>query len=274
MKFLSFNILTSHPRNEKQQSIFEKDIKADCWQERKKLIFREIIKCDVAVLVETTHLQYKSIIDFLNKKGRKFKGRLKLKKNCTDGTAIIYNSEIFIEIGNFSEYLHEKYGTQILLSLVLYDLNKDKEIVISGLHLKSGYKDMEDRRNKEILKAVELINKWLSYNSRTGISQIIAGDFNSEHEKSPSSNYFSKVNDILKNNFDYKNTFEDYENHNLGHKYYPFITYNYYHSSIFDYIYTKRLKSSDLHIDKIDTIIPNSYHGSDHLPILCNLEFN
>ena len=273
MKFLSFNILTSHYRDEKQQSIFEKDIKADCWQERKKLIFREIIKCDLAVIVETTHLQYQSIIKYLNKQGKKFKGRLRLKKNCTDGTAIIYNSELFIEIGNFSEYLHEKYGTQVVLSLILYDINKNKELAITGLHLKSGYEDMEDRRSKEVFKALKLVNEWLSSNSRDHISQIIAGDFNSEHKRSPSYKYYSKVNDIIKNQYNYINIFENYENQDLEHKYHPFITYNYYHPSIFDYIYTKKLKSSNLHIDEIDTLIPNIYHGSDHLPILCNLEF-
>jgi len=273
MKFLSYNILTSHHRNEKQQSIFEKEIKADCWFERKKLIFREIIKCDVAVLVEVTNLQYQSILLYLNKKGKNFKGKLNFKKGCTDGTAIIYDSTLYIEIGHLSKNLYEKFGTQIVMSLVLYDIKKENEIVVSGLHLKSGYANMEQRRSEEVLNANNFISKWLADNSRSHLSQIIAGDLNTEYKISPSSNYFSKVNEILESQFKFKNVFSEYKNQDCTHKYYPFITYNYYHPSIFDYIYIKHLKSSNLHIDKIETLIPNQHHGSDHLPVLCNLEF-
>ena len=115
----------------------------------------------------------------------------------------IYNSELFIEIGNFSEYLHENTERRSYC-LILYDINKNKELAITGLHLKSGYEDMEDRRSKEVFKALKLVNEWLSSNSRDHISQIIAGDFNSEHKRSPSYKYYSKVNDIIKNQYNRK----------------------------------------------------------------------
>ena len=171
-----------------------------------------------------------------------------------------------------SRFIHPgNTGTQIVLSVLLYDTLTQKEICITGLHLKSGYENYETRRNKEMKTALTIVNDWLKSNNKEDVPQIVSGDFNSEYYLSPSSKYDSLVVDTIQNEFKYNNALEDYSNCDKEDKYYPYVTYNYYHPSIFDYIFYKNLLTSSPGIPRIIGTIPDGKQGSDHLPVFCKI---
>ena len=273
IRFLTYNILTSHNSNESVTSIYESEINAPCWKDRKINIVSDIVKADVIVLVEITKLQLDSILELSKSLKRNYKAVHFLKKDCTDGTAILYDYDRFIDIGWISAYLNPESNTQIVVSLMLYELATEKEFLVTGLHLKSGYKDMESKREEQITIALDKVNKWLTDNDRNNLPHILAGDLNTEFYNSPAtrlyenSHYRSKVLTKLEA-YGFTNAFTDYSNTDNLNKYYPYVTYNYWQSSIFDYIYYKHdLVISDQFIPKIDGKIPDSNFGSDHLPV-------
>ena len=273
IRFQSYNILTSHPKDEDIESIYEKDIGAKSWKYRKLLVVSEIVTADIIVLVEATQLQIDSIIS-LSKSlyDRSYSYNLMLKRNQYDGTAILFDNTKFIDIDYFSDYLHKHSRTQVVLSMRLFHIHSQKQLLVSGFHLKSGYSDQENRREIEITNGIYKINKWIKSKNIEHIPNIVAGDFNTEHPSSPSSNYESKVVKKMENYFKFKNVFDNYELYNKTQKFYPYITYHYWHPSIFDYIYTKNLEIIDRNIPKIneDDILPNDKYGSDHLPVSCS----
>ena len=277
IRFLSYNILTSHHSDESMKSKYELGINAPCWKDRKLTIVSDIVKADVTVLLEITKLQLSSILELAKSLNRNYKSVHFLNKDCTDGTAILYDSNRFIETGWISAYLNPETSTQIVVSLMLYELATEKEFVVTGLHLKSGYKDMESRREQQITIALDKVNKWLTANDRNNIPHILAGDLNTEFYNSPAtrlyenSHYRSKVLTKLEES-GFTNAFQDYSNTDNLNKYYPYITYNYWQSSIFDYIYySQNLVISDQFIPKIDGKIPDSNFGSDHLPVYATI---
>ena len=98
IRFQTYNILTSHPKDENIESIYEKDIGAKSWMHRKLLVVSEIVKADIIVLVEATQLQIDSIIS-LSKSlyNRSYSYNLMLKRNEFDGTAILFDNTKFID---------------------------------------------------------------------------------------------------------------------------------------------------------------------------------
>jgi len=252
IKFVSYNILTG-------LSFFENDLESIPYDlrtwglGREKLVKAEVIKADIAVLVECTLAQLGYIADDQSKFASSFAPKI----GETDGTAILYDKSRFTFIAKNNKMLTNK-GGQIVSNVLLFDTLTKKPICVSGLHLKSGDQQFqEDRRVEEIKEAID---KTLAFIATSGydqkIAQVISGDLNSDAK------YYHTTTDILRS--------RGYSNVNSGGDKRP--TYYYWQKSIYDYIFIKgAIASNSYDVDLITTRCPNGQQGSDHLAVRCNL---
>ena len=177
------------------------------------------------------------------------------------GSAIVYEKIRFEEILRSCEPIIPE-TTQVLTNILLLDKTTGKHICVTALHLKSGYEDQELRRLREIKMSIEMTEKWLSESLNVNlrdIAHVVAGDLNSDRLA-----YRSLVQDWMIGH--------GYQDILFGYKGDNFWTYNYWHRSIFDYIFLKGpVAASNIYIPVSGTKSPNNEQGSDHLPVYCNL---
>ena len=261
IKFVSYNILTGH---EAYENDFRKHIPANLrtWSlGRNALVKTEVLKADIAVLVECTKAQLRYIVD----KTDKFDWYIELKANQSiDGTAILFNKSRFSCVKYKAEQLITGQE-QIVFNVALLDHQTNKLLCITGLHLKSGDGIAEEiRRVKEIRSA---LNKTKHFIADFGnIPQVLSGDLNSDLYK------WTSVAQVLTKEERYTNIGNaDVSTNATPANNRP--TYKFWQESIYDYIFIKGdILAKAYSVDNtFGKICPNKKQGSDHLAIRCDL---
>jgi len=252
IKFVAYNILTGHAYFENDFTVPGKVVpgKLRTWGlGREKLVRTEVLKADIAVLVECTKHQLQDILNGTDI----FDARIETKLGENDGTAILFRPSRFMFVKQNVSRL-TGHGGQIVLNVLLLDLQTQKLLCVTGLHLKSGDSPaMEERRKIEMTNAVRITEEFVSEFGDT-IAQVVAGDLNS------AAAWYRGTTAILRQN-GYKNVGDEVK-----------ITYWYHQKSIYDYIFIKGdIAADDYDVDDIYEIGPNKWQGSDHLALRCNL---
>ena len=182
---------------------------------------------------------------------------LKKKIGQYDGSAILFNPKIFHKIATYHKQLLD-YRTQIAVIAILRHRATNKDVCFMSLHLKSGYADTEDLRHEQFESSMDLL-KYLKYDKT--IPLVIAGDMNSDALR-PFGTLAEKV-------------VKTYKLVDIGAKE-NLPTYNHWHQSRFDYIFTKGLTTIEINIPqtKKKETTPNEKIGSDHFPVSALLKFS
>jgi endonuclease/exonuclease/phosphatase family metal-dependent hydrolase len=228
---------------------------------RKILLKRAVADCDLWVLCEVTLEMLQYVVPFTHKylyAERPYDGWGHW------GSAIVYNTLKLAAKGEpLSRLIHSGgEGNQMVLSAVLTEIQSGKEVCVTALHLKAGYEDQERRRLHEIQKAMHFTREWLlqSNTDPDKCLSVVAGDLNSDRLAYPS---------LLREwmiDSGYADVFSGYKDDR-------FWTYNYWHRSIFDYIFIRgAMQVSNCHIPVSEERSPNAQQGSDHVPIRCDLK--
>jgi len=256
INYISYNILTAHPYFEND---FKTESKYKTWGlGREKLIKSAIHGKDLGVLVECVEDTLPYLLDsnisyeFFKKNGG---GEI-------DGSAIIYNNELFDVTDVYKSPIFIPHS-QVVLRVNFKSKLSGKKFIVVALHLKSGERqDMEDRRLKEMEKALKLSLKGIDKT----IPVIISGDFNTCAMTAKNWHYpFTQtaLNPLLKKGFKMIPL-------KLGQ-----ITYKYWQESVFDYVFirgnisfTGNLESGE---SKGTEKAPNQKQGSDHFPVTVKL---
>lgn len=248
IKFVSYNILTG-------LSSFENDFRQRISKQlrtwglgREKLVKSEILKADIAVVVECTKAQLAYILDGTDK----FDAHIRLKIGENDGTAILFNKSRFELVKKHKAKLTD-LGGQIVLNVALLDKRTQQMLCVTGLHLKSGDAAAdEERRLVELKSAIEITDEFIAEYG-TNVSQVLSGDLNSDLYR-----YKSVVSLLTRHG--YKNIGDNRP------------TYCFWQTSVYDYIFIKGHTRADSYdVDDVNTICPNNQQGSDHLAVRCNL---
>ena len=113
---------------------------------RKDKIKNVILKADLGVLVESIESLLPEILP--NDYSYCF-----VNKNNLDGTTIFYDNKKFDLVDEFKSYLFSNTN-QVVLRIILSEKSTDKYFAIIGLHLKSGYAELEYRRTREMSSAL------------------------------------------------------------------------------------------------------------------------
>ena len=175
------------------------------------------------------------------------------------GSAIVYDTNRFTVMNKLCRTLIPQ-TTQTVNSVLLWDNISETPVCVTSLHLKAGYQEDEAYRLKQIKISIQLVEQWLLKEAQINpreVAHVLAGDLNSDRLA-----YHSLVKDGLESQ-GFIDVFEGYK----GDKYW---TYNYWHRSIFDYIFIRGpIKAIDLYIPISQKISPNEEQGSDHIPIYC-----
>lgn len=250
IKFVSYNILTGLPQ-------FEHDFKDHihtkytAWGKgREKLVQTEILKADIAVVVECT----KSQLAYIVQGNDKFEAHIELKIDEADGTAILYNTTRFQFVDKHKAQLTNK-GGQIVFNVILLDMHTQKMMCVTGLHLKSGDDAFyEQRRLRELQSALHTTNKFIA--AYGDIPQVLSGDLNSDSNLHTGDS--SVVSSLAKHGYT-----------NIGD---ARPTYNFHQTSIYDYIFIRGNIAADAYdVDRVHALCPNAKQGSDHMAVRCNL---
>jgi endonuclease/exonuclease/phosphatase family metal-dependent hydrolase len=257
IKFVSYNILTGLPE-------FEHDFKQyintkfTAWGKgREKLVQAEVLKADIAVIVECT----KSQLAYIVQGNDKFKAHIELKIDEADGTAILYDKSRFRFVNKHKAQLTNK-GGQIVFNVILLDLHTQKMFCVTGLHLKSKDDAIhEKRRVHELQSALLTTNKFIA--EYGDIPQVLSGDLNSDSNLYY--NNYSNLNETVVSLL----TKHGYTNVGVGD---TRLTYYFWQKSIYDYIFIKGdITAYAYDVDDVYTLCPNAQQGSDHLAVRCNL---
>ena len=257
IKFVAYNILTARTEFEDELLYVEPALRR--WGSgREKLVRTEILKADIAVLVECTSHQLRDILQGAGE--NKFETHIKFKINELDGTAILFDKSRFHLLKKQGQRL-TKEGGQIVFNVALVDLYTHKKLCVTGLHLKSGdLRKDEIRRIKELESALKITASFI--NEYEHIAQVLSGDLNSD---------FKTFNHAIPMTVTAKLTHVDNGYARIGDNR---PTYWNFQQSVYDYIYINGpLKATSYDVDVIDvhTRCPNAKQGSDHLAIRCNL---
>jgi len=262
---VTYNLLVADPW-------YEDDVKGSIvpkyrhWHDasgiRKRLLKAAVQDTDVMALVEVTPEMMAYVTPathlyvYANRPGEEL------------GSAIVYDATRFELMASVCIRLNAQ-AVQIATNVLLRDRTcsgSNKVLCVTALHLKSGYADMELRRQREIQVAVAKTNAWLVKQAALhqwqlgSIAHVVAGDLNSDRLA-----YKSLVQAyMLEQGF--TDAFGDYKESN-------YWTYNYWHKSIFDYVFVtgNTLSVSDRFVPVSTQPSPNEKQGSDHLPMYCNL---
>jgi len=249
INYLSYNILVG--LSEYEDELIHSKPEFRNWSKRKDKIKKIILKSDLGVLVESIESLLPEILPnnysycFVN------------KKNNLDGTTIFYNNNKFDLVDEFKSYLFSDTN-QVVLRIILSEKSTDKYFAIIGLHLKSGYAELEYRRTREMSSALSKALDGLP----DDMPIIISGDFNCD-----SLGDYDRESLKIIESLDFKNIPLE-ENQ---------ITYNHWHESIFDYIYVKgniSFKKAFTNVKKKSKPAPNDKQGSDHFPLQAKLILN
>jgi len=256
IKFVSYNILTGLPEYENDfKSYISKKLRT--WGlGREDLVRTEILKADIAIVVECTKAQLKDILHETDK----FEAHIEYKIGENDGTAILFNKLRFELVKKEATQLHPKgskyHGGQIVFNVALFDHQTQKMLCVTGLHLKSRDEhEYEMRRLVELTSALKITDKFIK--EYGNIPQVLSGDLNSDLY-----NPENRVASSLKKD-GYTNVGDTDDR----------PTYYFFQESIYDYIFIKgAITASSYDVDDVKgTRCPNAEQGSDHLAIRCNL---
>jgi len=256
ISFVTYNMLVAHKRLERNlESI---PLRLRSWHDvsgiRRNLLKEAVRGRDLMTLVEVTP----EMLDYVTPPTHQYV--YCPRKEDIWGIAIVYKSTRFKEIIRLCEELKPN-TVQVLISLLLKDNVSGKSICVTALHLKAGYEDTESRRVREIQIAIEKTQNWLTDKTLDlgQIAHVVAGDLNSDRLA-----YKSRVKEWLVAQ-GFKDVFEGYNDS-------KFWTYNYWHRSIFDYVFIRGpLSALELFIPVSERQSPNEKQGSDHMPVYCNL---
>ncbi len=257
IKFMTYNVLVGHLMVENELPIQERFLNWDHPSKiRKNLIRKSMLGRDLMTLVEITS----KMLEFLVPNSHEF---IFCKKRLgeIDGSAIVYNSDRFKLILKHCKSIAQN-KSQVTLSALLWDSICDRTILVTVLHLSSGYANSESTRLKEVMTAIKITNEWLLDNNIdiSSMAHIIAGDLNSDRLA-----YKSKVKQWLED-IGFSDVFD-------GYKQNKYITYNLWQKSIFDYIFIRGpIKPLNLFIPASQSKSPNSKQGSDHLPLYADIK--
>ena len=248
IKFVSYNILTGLPYFENDFSPTLKKKFCAWGLGREELVKTEVLKADIAVLVECTNAQLADILQGTTK----FEAHLALKIHESDGTAILFNKSRFVFVKKMKEQLSAQ-GGQIVFNVVLRDRQTDKMLCVTGLHLKSGDElSKEKRRLIELKSALEITDRYIAEYAGN-ISQVLSGDLNSDAYR-----YATVVSLLTQNGYT-----------DIGDNR---PTYYFWQKSIYDYIFIRGAIEADSYdVDHVQSKCPNAQQGSDHLAVRCNL---
>lgn len=255
----TYNILTSHPTNEYKRSVYERELEgATCWAERKNLIISQLVHSDIIVLNECTRLQLASILEGTSTEI----GHGQLKTHNFDGTFILYNPLQFRLRDTFSTTIDQRYS-QVVVAVQLYHLSTHITMTVVGLHLKSGYAEAEQIRQRQFNHALQKVKRQWPDSIHTPM--IVAGDLNSDYTAGYSSLVQHGIQGL------------EYKLRNAAGDHGTLVTsptYNHWHRSTFDYILlSPTLLSTTMFVEENHGRSPNARNGADHFAVTSELTF-
>jgi endonuclease/exonuclease/phosphatase family metal-dependent hydrolase len=254
-QFVTYNCLTGPPPGQ-SLSVYEEELTHATttqrrWATRMHNVKRELVGKDIAVLNEITP----GMLNDLNLPDTQTAWYKKKGPYNYDGTAIVINTKRF----TFRKTYHFQLSTnssQIGVAAAIRDTLAGEDVVVLGLHLKSGYGNYEPLRKKQFAAAMQFI----SSNSETLPNKlIVAGDLNSDLQNTYSANGVAadaaELGLVNVMNTAPKTT-----------------TYNYHHASTFDYVFVRNIRGIvSARVPPAGNTTPNDQQGSDHLPVHATL---
>jgi endonuclease/exonuclease/phosphatase (EEP) superfamily protein YafD len=259
IRFVSYNTLTAIEGYEDdfQDTV---DAKYRHWHHksgtRKRLVKKAVVSknLDLMCLVEVTEEMLEYIFDNTDEFEYVYCERI----DDIMGSAIVYRKTRFQCLNQLHKQLLPG-NAQVINSLLLQDLESDKLLCVTALHLKAGGEEYEPRRLQEMKAAVKYIEKFAKTKE---IAHIISGDFNSNRLA-----YESLLYDFMVNDKGYDDFFAKYKKG-------KYWTYWYWEKAIFDYVFIRgdNISASKLLIPVSKHPSPNNEQGSDHLPLYCTFQ--
>ena len=253
----TYNILTGGlPWH--QQSIYEAQLNAKKWANRKHLVFNALKDSDIVMLNECTKNQKNDIIQATCL----HEGIFKLKYGEYDGSAILYNSHKFRIKKRFSDYINKWAATQVVVAVIVEDIISKKNFILVSLHLKSGYGEHEQLRIQQFSTAMDMVNANLG--NIKELPCIVGGDLNSDYNAA----YSKLVKYHIPQNFKLKNAAAEPNGMGVSR-----VTYNHWHKSVFDYLLiSSTIQVRNMKTETANKKAPNATQGSDHFPVTAELE--
>lgn len=227
------------------------------WTKKRKKWALDVLKAtDLTAIIEPSPLQYDYLANEM-KSTHEFVYRVKDKGGAGNmGTAIAWNKSIFTKDSDLAQNIG--IGFQQIVAAKLTHKNTKKSIIVVALHLKAGNSSENEKTRDKQLKAIEhIINKkWSDKN----LPVILLGDFNSNRYNS--SNYIYK--NLLHQG--YTDPFASLPEHET-------YTMSQGGKHTLDYILFKSKKKLEAKNARVLSDIPNIRNTSDHLPIVCTMNF-
>jgi hypothetical protein len=217
------------------------------WNKRRRLVIRALQKQDLYLLTEVTQHTLTDILESLPTHVKL--AIFKTKENYPDGSAILYNSLRFHLMS--SSFSTMKNGPHIMVYGTFIDYVSTKILTVIALHLKAGHRPIDEKRRQfQFDHVMSVISNTIKYTEHL----IIGGDINSKH-----------LPCYISQKYHLRDTSDTS----------GMVTYSHYTHEQLDCLFVSNTINGSTQVASIDQndILPNAYHGSDHLPLYLNASF-
>ena len=222
----------------------------------------------LTVLVEVERQVVDDVLSRARERGSPFQREIGWRhdEQMEWGSAVLWRQDVFEKVGaSVGSLATGRFSTQTYTAVLLRLCVSGALLCVVAVHLKAGDMDLERVREKQARMAVEgaeaLLHSTLG-DGGNAVPIVVAGDFNSDR-RHPS----ARVGRLMRR-LGFSDAGAGSEARTIKHG----------GDAIFDYIFTRgrSVRTSGYWVkdDVKQDISPNLTEGSDHLPVLCTLEFD